>query len=166
MQYPCSRFPVYDLAAQGRHALGSEPQFPEGAVSRCCRMWHGSILLRQLISGLCFPPSFPPPHHCAQHPWALFHDSNLPRTVLACHCDVLSSLPSGCYNGAKFGFCCQSFDPIPRRNLFGGTKKSMTDAYHARETDLEPSGIAGTMRFLDSADGSFMMTNNTVFDYP
>ena len=119
-------------------------------------MWHGSILPR-LISGLCFPPSFPPPHHCAQHPWALFHDSNLPRTVLACHCDVLSSLPSGCYNGAKIGFCCQSFDPIPRRNFIAAGSKLVADYLQGRETDLEPSGIAGTVRFLDSPEARFMI---------
>ena len=34
----------------------------------------------------------------------------------------------------------------------------MSDDLHVRETDLELSGIAGTMRFLDSPDVRFVLT--------
>ena len=34
----------------------------------------------------------------------------------------------------------------------------VADDLHVRETDLEPPGIAGTMRFLDPRDVTFVVT--------
>ena len=49
--------------------------------------------------------------------------------------------------------------PIPRRNRGVTGSKLVAGDLLARETDLEPSGIAGTMRFLDSSDTTLMMTD-------
>ena len=63
-----------------------------------------------------------------------------------------------------------SFGTIPRRNPVATAKKSMANHIHARVCSLETVGMPAPMRKMDSPAVilviTFMMSNNTVFDYP
>ena len=67
-----------------------------------------------------------------------------------------------------------SFGTIPRRNHVAAAKKSMTNGIHARVCSLETVGMPAPMRKTDPPAVilmitfviTFVVTNNTVFDYP